>query len=332
MNRRTVAVLVAATTLAGALAGCSGGGDTAAGTATTAASTAAAAPPSSGAAPSASAAPPAGIPSAGPAPARAFAVGTRTLSLSRGAGRPLRTTVWYPATGAAGGKPAPGLPVATGPFPLVLFSHGLRAQPSDYAVVVARWAQAGFVVAAPAYPRTSTGVREFQAADILNQPADATQVITAVLALNGRAGDPLRGRIDADRIAAAGHSAGGITTIGMLSGNRDARLDAAIVMSGRQVVQAPFAGPPTPVLFVHGKLDKTVTYADGLTAFRAVPWPKALVGFAGGGHIATGQDLRVVLETSTEFLRYTLYGDAAARARIAAAARQGGGATYTDKL
>src|SRR5262245_16241752 len=55
------------------------------------------------------------------APTKTFAVGSRELNLSRG-NRPLRTVVWYPAAGTAGG---PLATAAAGPFPLVLFSHGL---------------------------------------------------------------------------------------------------------------------------------------------------------------------------------------------------------------
>jgi fermentation-respiration switch protein FrsA (DUF1100 family) len=326
MNRRTVALVVAASMLAATLTACSN-----ADTATTGSADGGTSAPPSGVTTSASATAPTDTP-AGTAPTKAFAVGVRTLALSRGADRPLRTTVWYPATGAPGRQPTPGSAAAPGPFPLVLFSHGLTAQPSDYAAVVTPWARAGFVVAAPAYPFTSTGVPTFRAADLVNQPADATAVITAVLALNDRAGDPLQGRINADRIAAAGHSGGGITTIGMLSANRDDRVKAAIVMAGRQIVAAPFTGPATPVLFVHGKLDKTVTYADGLIAFRAVPWSKALLTVTDGGHITTGTGLRVVVDTSTDFLRWSLYGDAAAKARMSADAVQGGVATLTDKL
>src|SRR5882724_3858134 len=70
------------------------------------------------------------------APARAFSVSVRDLKLARGADRPLPTTVWFPS--------------AAGKFPLILFSHGFTARPSDYAGLIAAWARAGFVVAAPA--------------------------------------------------------------------------------------------------------------------------------------------------------------------------------------
>jgi fermentation-respiration switch protein FrsA (DUF1100 family) len=243
---------------------------------------------------------PAPAPARGEAPARSFAVKTRKLQLSRGKDRPLPTTVWYPAAG-------------DGPFPVIVFSHGLTARPGDYADILTRWARAGFVVAAAAYPHTSAGVAEFNVVDLLNQPADASFVLTQVLALNGKDGDPLAGRLDPDHVAAAGHSGGGITTLGMLSGTRDDRLTAAIVLAGREVLPGTFAGSAVPVFFVHGKLDRTVRYAEGLAAYKAVPWPKALLTLPAAGHVVTGgEEFDLVADATTDFWRWSLYGDAGA--------------------
>jgi dienelactone hydrolase len=253
-------------------------------------------------------------PAAGIAPATTFAIEERTLSFSRGKARPLPTTVWAP-TGA-------------GPFPLILFSHGLTSEPSAYASVLTAWAKAGFVVAAPAYPHTSHGVKDLNALDIANQPADASSVISQMLT----AADPFLDRIDATRIAAAGHSAGGITTIGMFTGHRDDRLDAGIVLAGERVLDVPFAGPAAPLLFVHGKLDSTVKYSAGLAAYHAVPWSRAMMTVTKGGHVAITKDFGPVIATTTDFLRWSLYGDAAARARLHDDAVKGGTATLEDQL
>jgi dienelactone hydrolase len=341
MNRRTFAVRLVAVLGAAALAACStdDGARTVPATSDPVPPSATVAPSTTGASSATVAPNPVGIPPAalvtppaGKAPARTFAVGTRKLSLSRGKGRPLPTTVWYPAVGTAGREPAGGLTPATGPFPVVLFSHGLTAQPSDYSAMLTRWAQAGFVVAAPAYPFTSTGVPKFSPLDVINQPADASAVLTGVLALNGKAGDPLQGKIDTDRVAATGHSAGGITTVGLFTGSRDERLDAGIVLAGRRVLTAPFSGTPAPMLFVHGKRDRTVAYADGLAAFKAVPWPRAMLSIAEGGHLVNGGDYEAVAGTTVEFLRWSLYGDAAAKARIPGQAARDKVAKLTNEL
>jgi dienelactone hydrolase len=200
---------------------------------------------------------------------------------------------------------------------VIVFSHGLTARPGDYANILSRWARAGFVVAAPAYPHTSAGVADFDVVDLLNQPADASSVLTRVLALDAKDGDPLAGRLDRDHVAAAGHSGGGITTLGLLSGTRDDRLTAAVVLAGREVLPGTFTGSAVPVFFVHGRLDRTVRYAAGLAAFQAVPWPKALLTLPTAGHIVTaGREFDLVADATTDFWRWSLYGDAGALRRL----------------
>jgi len=244
------------------------------------------------------------------APASAYALTQTKLALDHGKNRPLPTTVWQPD--------------GDGPYPLILFSHGLTAAPADYTELVTTWARAGFVVAAPAYPHTARGVTDYNPLDVLNQPADASAVLTQVLSR-------LKGTVDPDRIAAAGHSAGAITTLGLLS-NRDDRVRAAVVLAGRQIVTTPLTGAPAPILFVHGKQDRTVAYADGRAAYNAVTWPKAFLTVTAGGHVASGRSLDVIAATSTDFWRWTLYGDAAAKARIPADATRGELATLTNQL
>jgi dienelactone hydrolase len=253
------------------------------------------------------------------APATAFGVKTRHIELSRGTDRPLPTTIWYPSTGA-------------GPFPVIVFSHGLTSEPSAYAALLTRWARAGFVVAAPAFPHTHYQVKDFNALDVANQPADVSYVLTKVLALNTKSGDSLEHRLDTKRVAAAGHSAGGITTIGLFTGDRDDRLVAGIVLAGEQVLPAAFTGPTASMLFVHGKLDKTVPYARGLAAYNAVPWSRAMLTVTAGGHVAITKDFTPVIATTTDFLRWSLYGDPAAKARLYSDATKGGDATFNDQL
>jgi dienelactone hydrolase len=268
-------------------------------------------------------------PTPGRAPA-AYAVGRRVLRLRRGADRPLPTTVWYPAVGAVPGTAdaLDGAAPAAGRFPLVLFSHGLTAQPDDYADVLARWARAGFVVAGPTYPRTSYGVADFDPRDIVNQPADASFVIDSMLGLAG----PLGAIVDPDRLAAGGHSAGGITTVGLFSAYRDERLKAGVVLNGTDFQGAPFVGPPAAMLFVHGRRDGTVTHRAGHAVYAAVPWSRAMLSITEGGHVTKPRDFEATVGTSTEFLRWALYGDAAARARIPTAAAAGEVGTLEDLL
>ncbi|RKN39951.1 alpha/beta hydrolase family protein [Micromonospora endolithica] len=284
--------------------------------------------------------PPAATPAprvpAGSAPERAFAVGVRQLKVNRGGDRPLPVTLWYPATGEAGGEPRRSAGAARGAFPVVMFSHGLGGRPADYETLLSRWAAAGFVVAAPTFPRTSSG-GDGNVLDVLNQPADVSYALTQVLALDTKAGDPLRGRLATDRVAAAGHSAGGVTTIGLFTAARDERLDAGVVFAGTALgVGTAFAGAAAPQLFVHGEADEVVEYAAGRAAYDKVPWPKAMLSLPDGDHgralLRDGAALRVVSDTTVEFLRWSLYGDAAAKRRIPTDAARDDIATLDNRL
>ncbi|MCA2211972.1 alpha/beta hydrolase family protein [Jidongwangia harbinensis] len=262
-------------------------------------------------------------PAAGTAPAQAYAVGRRDFTFDRGADRPLPTRVWYPATGEVPSTPSPvdGAAPVAGRFPLVLFSHGLTSAPDDFAALLSRWAQAGFVVAAVKYPRTSYGAQPFDQGDIVNQPLDARLVLDRMLALGA---DPLAAIIDPARVGAAGHSGGGITTAGLFSAHRDERLKAGVLIAATDFLGTPFAGPPAGMLFVHGSDDNTVTYEAGHTVFEAVPWSRAMLTIEGGGHVITDADFETITGTTTEFLRWSLYGDAGAKGRVPSAATTAG--------
>jgi dienelactone hydrolase len=246
------------------------------------------------------------------APAGTYAIGFRVLALSRGPARPLPTTVWYPALHA--GRDAP---VAGGHFPLVIYSHGLHSLPAYHTEIISRWVASGFVVAAPAYPRTREGAPRFSRADIRNQPADAWHVVREVLRLAAFAG-----HLDAGRIGAAGHSAGGYTTAGLFTAGHDRRLRGGIVIAGAGIAGA-FAGAPAAMLFVHGTADPTVPIEAARAAYERVSWPKAFLALPGqdhGAYLTPGQPGFTQVVTATlDFLRWTLYDDAGARSRLALA-------------
>ncbi|GGM81631.1 alpha/beta hydrolase family protein [Dactylosporangium sucinum] len=230
-------------------------------------------------------------------PTGSVSVTQQEVTYSR-AGRTLRTVIWLPD------RPAKA--------PAVLFSHGLNGAPEHFASLLRQWASAGFVVIAPAYPNTTKGAK-LDAYDVLNQPADASYVLRQVLA------GPLGKRIDAHRLAAAGHSAGAITTVGLFAVDRDPRLRAGIVLAGSGLgVGLDFSGTPAAMLFVHGTADPLVSYASGKAAYDAVPWSKAMLTVPGGDHnnpyLTPGSASYQTVATSTlAFLRLELYGDQAAR-------------------
>ncbi|RLK13570.1 chlorophyllase-like protein [Micromonospora sp. M71_S20] len=327
MPRRVTPALLASALLTAGLVGCSDDAGPA---------PQAAAPQVTAPAPPVQAAAPTPQVPAGTAPDKAFAVGVRQLKLNRDGKRPLPVTVWYPAAGKPGGQPERSADAATGRFPVVMFSHGLNGRPADYETLLTRWTAAGFVVAAPTFPHTARG-GDGNVLDVLNQPADVSYVLTQVLALDARAGDPLRGRLATDRVAAAGHSGGGVTTIGLFTAGRDERLDAGVVFAGTALgVGTAFAGAAAPQLFVHGEADEVVEYAAGKAAYDRVPWPKAMLSLPKGDHgralLSDGAALRVVSDTTVEFLRWSLYGDPAAKGRIPTDAARDDIATLDNRL
>jgi fermentation-respiration switch protein FrsA (DUF1100 family) len=255
------------------------------------------------------------------APSRTFPVGVRTVTFARG-DRLLPTTVWYPADrGNVGALARRGVTAAGGRFPLVIFSHGLSGIPQRYAGLAQAWAAAGFVVAAPLYPHTSGRTKRFVRNDIDHQPADAWLVVDRLRQLDATPGDVLTGHVDADRIAAIGHSAGGFTTSGMFTPGHDARLVAGVIIAG-WLAPGAFAGPPANLLFLHGERDTVVPVAASRLAYEKVPsaWPKSFRMLQGRWHseyLKPGRPgFTTVRAIVTDFLRWNLYGDDSAHRRL----------------
>lgn len=212
--------------------------------------------------------------------------------------RTILTTIFYPAQGTYvedeivdNAAPAEN----DGPYPLILFSHGLTANAGVYEGVIGEWVSAGYVVAAPDYPLSNTNapggsVWSSGIADVKNQPADASFVIDQVLALSKEPGS-LQGMVARKRIGASGHSLGGITTLALVYGDCciDERIDAAVPMSGLAGLVDDganyFLGVDTPLLLLHGDVDETVPYTGSTEAFAKASEPKFLLTFTGAGHV-----------------------------------------------
>jgi fermentation-respiration switch protein FrsA (DUF1100 family) len=280
-----------------------------------------------------------GAPPAAPAPALSgFAVGiatlhlvdrSRTIRLRRGRRVPrvLTTYVRYPAAGAAGTAEIAGAPPAQGPFPLVVFAHGFDVTPATYAALLDSWARAGYVVAAPLFPRTNPdalgGVDE---ADVVNQPTDVSFVISSLLA-GGPAAGPLQGLVNPAEIAVAGHSDGAETALAVADSRRyrDPRVRAALVLSGAEMSGIggySFGGAAPALLAVQGTRDvfnePRYTYAY----YRAARAPKYLLRLLGAGHLppytTEEPQLAVVQRVTRLFLDGYLNGELGAVAQLPA--------------
>jgi fermentation-respiration switch protein FrsA (DUF1100 family) len=240
--------------------------------------------------------------------------------------RTLLTTIYYPAQGTPGDAVVDDARPAkkNGPYPLILFSHGLTANARVYEEMITRWASAGYVIAAPDYPLSNTNAPGGNIflnglSDTPNQPADASFVIGEVLGL-ARAKGTLRGLVDKKHIGASGHSLGGITTFGLTYSDccLDERIDAAAPMSAITGLMAEgstfFQGVDTPLLVVHSDRDELVPYSAGVDAFIRASSPKFLVTFVGGTHIqpfvsVDGPQGEALVATSVAFWDYFLKGD-----------------------
>jgi dienelactone hydrolase len=241
---------------------------------------------------------------------------SRRIELPDGRRQPraLVTYVRYPAVGPATGTDLSNAATARadGPFPLVIFGHGFALTPKRYARMLQSWARAGYVVAAPVFPRENANAPGGpDESDLINQPADMSLVISRLLALSAGGKGPLAGMIDPKKIAVTGHSDGGDTALAVAydGSYRDARVGAAVILAGAEIPEAgsiafPPAGPP--LLAVQGTAD-TVNPPGATTAFfTTARRPKYLLTLIGAEHLRPYSDqqpqLSIVERVTTAFL------------------------------
>ena len=243
--------------------------------------------------------------------------------------RTLTTTILYPAQGTPKADKATNgaTPNRKGkPYPLIVFSHGLGANPQAYLPLLTHWAAAGFVVAAPQFPLTSSATPGGpDAGDVVHQPADVSFVVDSMLKSSAGKSGPLAGLVNPREVGAAGHSNGAITTLGVVGNTccRDARIKAAVVLSGDMEAfpngKYNFADAP-PILIVHGTADALIPYEQGVDTFNAARGPKGLLTIKNGSHVASGgmvaSSAPAVMQATTDFFDAYLRGDAAARLRL----------------
>ncbi len=245
----------------------------------------------------------------------------------------LEVVVRYPKAKAALPGAKTGAPLAADEkFPLVVFSHGMGgAGPSTFPELTAHWASWGYVVVLPTHS-DSMRLRWQEGKDVKNarrdpagalatvdladRVADAKFVLDSIptieakipeLRLSGpprAAGDskakllanlpgPVAGRIDRDRLAMAGHSAGAFTTqlaVGVKArGKRitghpaleltdigDERFKAGVIISGQGTVglaltKDSWNDVARPTLAITGSLD-TVSVSNQTPQSRREPF------------------------------------------------------------
>jgi dienelactone hydrolase len=251
--------------------------------------------------------------------------------------RPVPVKIYAPATGA-------------GPFPVIVFSHGLGGSRNGYEYLGRHWASWGYVSVHVEHLGSDTtalakGGRLLKnlkeaAGDPRNavaRPLDVRFVLDQLEKLN-QGSSPLAHRLDLTRIGMAGHSFGSWTTMAVAGqgGNfTEPRFKAAIAMSTPVPKQKDYdrvyRGVHIPILHMTGTEDDS-PIGETKAAERRIAYDhiqgvdQYLVTFQGGDHmIFSGRRIlegdrakdplfhSLILQGTTAFWDAYLKGDAAAK-------------------
>ncbi len=256
--------------------------------------------------------------------------------------RPVPVKIYAPATG-------------DGPFPVIIFSHGLGGSREGYEYLGRHWASWGYVAVHVEHLGSDTAVlkkggrllknlRE-AAGDPRNaqaRPLDVRFVLDRLEKLNQGGLPLLSHRLDLTRIGMAGHSFGSWTTMAIAGQGgiyADPRVKAAIAMSTPAPVQKDYdrvyRSVHIPILHMTGTEDDS-PIADTKAAERRIPYDhiqgvdQYLVTFQGGDHmIFSGRRIlegerpkdplfhSLILQGTTVFWDAYLKGDAKAKVWLA---------------
>jgi predicted dienelactone hydrolase len=202
-----------------------------------------------------------------------------------------------------------------GPFPVIVFSHGLGGSRDGYEYLGRHWASHGYVSVHLQHlgsddavwkeskqPALDLGRAAADPQNAVARPKDVSFVLDRVTALNHDV-TPLKGLLDLRAIGMAGHSFGAWTTLavaGQMLGPRlqsslaDPRIKAAIEMSApvprNADLDRAYGKINMPVLHMTGTLDDS-PIGDTKAAERRVPFDhiqapgQYLVIFQGGDHM-----------------------------------------------
>lgn len=205
-------------------------------------------------------------------------------------------------------------PQGKGPFPVIMFSHGLGGSKENYEYLGDWWAEHGYVSVHLQHIGTDDSVWKGKGAGAieamrgavslkaaLDRPRDVSFAIDQLQTLNKNAAWPLHGKLDLTRIGMAGHSFGSNTTL-LVSGLAwpgmslsDTRVKCAIAMSAPPPAGKNYAiydGIKIPMLHMTGTNDVSPFDPQNSKAVdRRIPYDHIdgadgyLVTFAGGDHM-----------------------------------------------
>ncbi len=185
-------------------------------------------------------------------------------------------------------------PDAHGQYPVIVFSHGASCTNGDYAPLADEWARHGYVVILPNHPDAGLPGRPSRTKMEMafrSRLAQMSQIIGGLERIETEYPE-LSGRLDRDRIVAAGHSMGalssGVIARRHLVGSpappasfRDPRARATLLLSGPGplpiIAEEGWAGLSLPLLVSTGTRDQAAmagpdaTWEWRLSSFALTP-------------------------------------------------------------
>ncbi len=214
------------------------------------------------------------------------------------------------------------------PMPVIVWANGgCVRHDSTWVTLFEKWAGAGYLVAAitalPEAAEADAGASPPSGMMARSSATDQALAIDWASEQNRLAGGPFSGKLDLDRVVAAGNSCGGITSLALAS--QDDRVASVFVLSGSSV--GP--GAPreqaaeimekihAPVALVVGGPEDVATAAAELD-FELLPEgvPGYVAKRAEADHRVVSTDpaiLEEVAEIGIHWFELSLHGDAAAR-------------------
>lgn len=170
------------------------------------------------------------------------------------------------------------LPMDTkrGPYPVVVFIHGTAGYAAQSAQITAYWATQGFVVIAMDHP--GIYLTDLLALNMApRQTEDVRELLAELRAFRGGFAD-LEGSLDLDRMAIAGHSAGGSALIDL--GDEPGVQMLIPMAAGGTLATDAFS------LVMGAVDDQVVAYSEAREGYNETPGEKLLLGLKNAGHLA----------------------------------------------
>jgi dienelactone hydrolase len=195
--------------------------------------------------------------------------------------RELDTSVWYPAS--AGFRwGAPKL-LEGGPFPLILYSHGLYSSRSEATRMAAHFASHGILLVGADFPLSKTRALGGKPTlrDVRDQALDVRFLLDEMLRRSADPSSSLFRAVDPERVGAAGISLGSATTLLATyhAQLHDPRIRAAVSIAGpTSMFSESFFSREVPLLHVHGDRDALIYYDLNARPLldRTGPWAQLL--------------------------------------------------------